>query len=185
MARISSYSTATPISGDLIVGTDITGNVTKNFTVGSIVSTEIPTYITGTTNTVPLFTGTNTIGDSKITQVVFDASTTAVNIGTVPTKGSGSTAWYPVWTDNFQVQGTMTSSGNVSIGTPRELLNQEFDLNLLNSNSKIAFGDNQKTSEPLAPYTLPTLPLLPITIAISVPKCPLVKKVPSLPCSCN
>ena len=68
MAIIYSYPTVTPASGDLIVGTDITGKVTKNFTVGSIVSTEIPTYITGTTNTVPLFTGSNTIGNSIITQ---------------------------------------------------------------------------------------------------------------------
>ena len=68
MAIIYSYPTVTPASGDLIVGTDITGKVTKNFTVGSIVSTEIPTYITGTTNTVPLFTGANNIGNSIITQ---------------------------------------------------------------------------------------------------------------------
>jgi len=68
MAIIYSYPTATPASGDLIVGTDITGKVTKNFTVGSIVSTEIPNHITGTTNTVPLFTGANTIGNSIINQ---------------------------------------------------------------------------------------------------------------------
>ena len=68
MAIIYSYPTVTPESGDLIVGTDITGKVTKNFTVGSIVSTEIPTYITGTTNGVPLFTSANTIGDSIINQ---------------------------------------------------------------------------------------------------------------------
>ena len=78
MAIIYSYPTATPASGDLIVGTDITGKVTKNFTVGSIVSTEIPTYITGTTNTVPLFTGSNTIGDSIIIQ---DSGANGVSIG--------------------------------------------------------------------------------------------------------
>ena len=68
MAIIYSYPTVTPASGDLIVGTDITGKVTKNFTVGSIVSTEIPTYITGTTNSIPLFTSANTIGNSIINQ---------------------------------------------------------------------------------------------------------------------
>jgi hypothetical protein len=57
-----------PESEDLVVGTDITGKVTKNFTVGSIVSNEIPTYITGTTNSVPLFTGAKTIGNCIITQ---------------------------------------------------------------------------------------------------------------------
>ena len=78
MAIIYSYPTVTPESEDLIVGTDITGKVTKNFTVGSIVSTEIPTYITGTTNSVPLFTSANTIGDSIINQ---NASADKVFIG--------------------------------------------------------------------------------------------------------
>ena len=82
MAIIYSYPTVTPASGDLIVGTDITGKVTKNFTVGSIVSTEIPTYITGTTNTIPLFTAANTIGNSIITQ-----NTSKIGIGTA-TPGS-------------------------------------------------------------------------------------------------
>ncbi len=73
MAQISSYPIGSPVTGDLLVGTKtpVEGeafepNKTLNFTVGSIVSTEIPTYITGTTNTVPLFTGVNTIGDSPI-----------------------------------------------------------------------------------------------------------------------
>lgn len=78
MAIIYSYPTVTPASGDLIVGTDITGKVTKNFTVGSIVSTEIPTYIIGTTNSVPLFTSANTIGNSIITQ---DSGANGVGIG--------------------------------------------------------------------------------------------------------
>ena len=34
MAIIYSYPTVTPESEDLIVGTDITGKVTKNFTAG-------------------------------------------------------------------------------------------------------------------------------------------------------
>tara|TARA_R110000824_G_scaffold185827_2_gene366886 strand:- start:2659 stop:3507 length:849 start_codon:yes stop_codon:yes gene_type:complete len=68
MAIIYSYPTATPASGDLIVGTDITGKVTKNFTVGSIVTAGIPNHITGTANTVPIFTASNTIGNSIITQ---------------------------------------------------------------------------------------------------------------------
>jgi len=77
MAIIYSYPTVTPASGDLIVGTDITGKVTKNFTVGSIVTAGIPNHITGTTNTVPLFTGSNTIGNSIITQ-----NTNNIGIGT-------------------------------------------------------------------------------------------------------
>ena len=78
MAIIYTYPVSTPATEDLLIGTDITGKETKNFTVGSIVSTEIPTYITGTTNTVPLFTGTNTIGDSIITQ---DSGANGVSVG--------------------------------------------------------------------------------------------------------
>ena len=143
MAIIYSYPTVTPASGDLIVGTDITGKVTKNFTVGSIISS----HITGTANTVPLFTGSNTIGDSLIKQVTFDASKTAVNVGTIPTKGGG-TATDPYWIDNFQVEGTISSSGNITIGTPRELENQGFDLNILGEEGKIAFGDNNVFGDP-------------------------------------
>lgn len=98
MAIIYSYPTVTPESGDLIVGTDITGKVTKNFTVGSIVSTEIPTYITGITNSIPLFTGANTIGDSIISQNVnadkisisgdFDVSGDVSSIGVISGKVS-------------------------------------------------------------------------------------------------
>jgi hypothetical protein len=68
MAIIYTYPTATPASGDLIVGTDITGKVTKNFTVGSIVTAGIPNHINGNANTVPIFTAANTIGNSIITQ---------------------------------------------------------------------------------------------------------------------
>ncbi len=68
MAIIYSYPTTTPASGDLLIGTDITGNSTQNFTVGSVVTAGISTHITGTANKVPLFTGANVIGDSIITQ---------------------------------------------------------------------------------------------------------------------
>jgi len=159
MAIVYTYPIGTPEAGDLLVGTKtpVEGEAfeprtTLNFTVSSLLSLGI----NGTVGTIPVFTGANTIGNSLIKQVTFDDSKTAVNVGTIPTKGSGSTSYYPVWIDNFQVQGTMTSSGNVSIGTPREIINQQFDLNLLNSNSKIAFGDNHKTGSPSASYTEPT-----------------------------
>ena len=77
MAIIYSYPTSTPASGDLLIGTDITGNSTQNFTVGSVVATGISTHITGTVNKVPLFTGTNVIGDSIVTQ-----SSNKIGIGT-------------------------------------------------------------------------------------------------------
>ena len=79
MAKISSYPTATPASGDLIVGTDITGNVTKNFTVGSIIDlAENPDNVNGTVNTIPVFTAAKAIGDSIITQ---DSGANGVSVG--------------------------------------------------------------------------------------------------------
>jgi hypothetical protein len=69
MAIIYSYPTVTPESGDLIVGTDITGKVTKNFTVGSIIDlAEKPDNVNGTVNTIPVFTDARAIGDSAIKQ---------------------------------------------------------------------------------------------------------------------
>lgn len=69
MAIIYSYPVASAVeAGDLLIGTDITGKQTKNFSVGSIVESGIPSYISGTINTIPVFTGSNTIGDSIITQ---------------------------------------------------------------------------------------------------------------------
>ena len=77
MAIIYSYPTTTPALEDLLIGTDITGNSTQNFTVGSVVTAGISTHITGTANKVPLFTGANVIGDSIITQ-----SSNKIGIGT-------------------------------------------------------------------------------------------------------
>ena len=77
MAIIYSYPTSTPATGDLLIGTDITGEETQNFTVGSVVTAGISTHIAGTANKVPLFTGANIIGDSIITQ-----SSSKIGIGT-------------------------------------------------------------------------------------------------------
>ena len=140
MARISTYPLDTSISReDLLVGTDAEdSNITKNFSVGDL--SDFIGNNGGTTNTVPMFSATGLL-DSKITQVVFDASTTAINVGTIPQKGGGVVG-NPYWVDNFQVQGTLSASGNVAIGTPRQLENQQFDLNILGEEGKIAFGDN-------------------------------------------
>ena len=70
MAIIYSYPVASAVeAGDLLIGTDITGKQTKNFSVGSIVAAGIPAHISGTTNTVPLFTDSNSIGDSQLVQL--------------------------------------------------------------------------------------------------------------------
>ena len=144
MANTASYPIVVPKSGDLLVGTQtftaadpVTDNPTRNFTVASVLGLVGPK---GTAETVPVFKSTG-FGDSKITQVVFDASTTAVNVGTIPTKGGG-VADDPFYIDSFQVEGTMSVSAKVAIGTPRKLQNQGFDLNILGQQGKIAFGDN-------------------------------------------
>lgn len=93
MAIIYSYPVASAVeAGDLLIGTDITGKQTKNFSIGSIVAAGIPAHISGTTNTVPLFTGSNTIGDSIITQ-----SASKIGIGTSGTSPA----------DKLHVQGTV------------------------------------------------------------------------------
>ena len=146
MARISTYGLDTSISReDLLIGTDAEdNNITKNFSVGDL--SDFIGNFGGTTNTVPMFSDTGLL-DSKITQVVFDASTTAINVGTIPTKGGG-TPEDPYWIDNLQVEGTLSASGNVAIGTPRKLENQGFDLNILGEEGKIAFGDNNIFGDP-------------------------------------
>ena len=79
MAIIYSYPTVTPESEDLIIGTDITGKVTKNFTVGSIIDlVENPENVNGTVNTIPVFTTDRAIGDSIITQ---DSGANGVSVG--------------------------------------------------------------------------------------------------------
>ncbi len=148
MARISTYPLDTSISReDLLVGTDAEdSNITKNFSVG-----DLSDFIgsSGTTNTVPVFSATGLL-DSKITQVVFDASEDAINVGTIPQKGGG-VADNPYWIDNFQVEGTLSVSEKVAIGAPRRLENQGFDLNILGEEGKIAFGDNNIFGDPAIP----------------------------------
>ena len=77
MADISTYRVVAPKASDIVLGTQtykatdpnpIVGNPTVNFTVSSLLSTGISSYINGTVNTIPMFTGTSVIGDSIITQ---------------------------------------------------------------------------------------------------------------------
>ena len=68
MAIIYSYPVASAVeAGDLLIGTDITGKQTKNFTLQSIIDL-VPAEVNGTVGTIPVFTGLNSIGDSIITQ---------------------------------------------------------------------------------------------------------------------
>jgi len=100
MSNISSYPVITPKGGDLIVGsetydanasTPIKGNPTRNFSVSSVVSTQIPSYVIGTTNKIPVFTGSNKIQDSIMTETAAGGSFTGKYISISAAGGGLST----------------------------------------------------------------------------------------------
>ncbi len=100
MSNISSYPIITPKGGDLIVGsetydanasTPIKGNPTRNFSVSSVVSTQIPSYVIGTTNKIPVFTGSNKIQDSIMTETAAGGSFTGKYISISAAGGGLST----------------------------------------------------------------------------------------------
>jgi len=76
MARIPTYSTDTNISAsDKLLGTDAdNANATKNFTVGELKAC-VTANVAGTVNTIPIFTGTGTLGDSQLS---FDGNNSLV-----------------------------------------------------------------------------------------------------------
>ena len=126
MAIIYSYPTSTPASGDLLIGTNITGKETKNFTIDSVVTAGISTHIAGTANKVPLFTGANVIGDSIITQ-----SSSKIGIGT-------ATPGY-----KLSVDGDISLLGggeNYGIMSP------------ISQGMQIAVGDGASVSSPLVTF---------------------------------
>jgi len=100
MSNIASYPIITPKGGDLIVGsetydataaTPIKGNPTRNFSVSSVVSTQIPSYVIGTTNKIPVFTGSNKIQDSIMTETAAGGSFTGKYISVTAAGGGLST----------------------------------------------------------------------------------------------
>ena len=132
MAIIYSYPTSTPAAGDLLIGTDITGQETQNFTVGSVVTAGISTHITGTANKVPLFTGANIIGDSIVTQ----SSNGNIGIGTA-TPGSKLevNGEIDAGGDGYLINGygwATESSGVLTLG---DWVGQEFSTRIMDNNS--------------------------------------------------
>ena len=90
MAKISTYALSSPVSlGDKLIGTDVY-DVTKNFTLGSIVAL---TGITGTANTIPMFSATG-FKDSPIYTVPGSEGITVGNKITVPKINFGYNAYY-------------------------------------------------------------------------------------------
>jgi len=100
MSNIASYPIITPKGGDLIVGSEtydatlanpVKGNPTRNFSVSSVVSTQIPSYVVGTTNKIPVFTGSNKIQDSIMTETAAGGSFTGKYISISAAGGGLST----------------------------------------------------------------------------------------------
>ena len=90
MAKISTYLISSPVSlGDKLIGTDAY-DVTKNFTLGSIVAL---TGTTGTANTIPMFSTTG-FKDSPIYTVPGSEGITVRNKITVPKINFGYNAYY-------------------------------------------------------------------------------------------
>jgi len=135
MADISTYRVVTPKASDIVLGTQtykatdpnpIIGNPTVNFTVSSLLSSGISSYINGTVNTIPIFTSTNVIGDSIITQ---NASKIGIDV-TVPSY-------------KLSVQGDISLVGggeNYGILSP------------ISQGMQIAVGDGASVSTPLATF---------------------------------
>ena len=97
MSNIASYPLITPKGGDLLVGSEtydinlanpVKGNPTRNFSVSSVVSTQIPSYVIGTTNKIPVFTSANKIQDSIMTETAAGGSFTGKYIS-ITDAGSG------------------------------------------------------------------------------------------------
>ena len=135
MADISTYRVVTPKASDIVLGTQtykatdpnpIIGNPTVNFTVSSLLSSGISSYINGTVNTIPMFTSTNIIGDSIITQ---NTSKIGIDV-TVPSY-------------KLSVQGDISLVGggeNYGILSP------------ISQGMQIAVGDGASVSTPLATF---------------------------------
>ena len=123
MAIINSYPTsASPTKSDLLIGTDVstTPPSTKSFTIqslGSLLNPTAPATGTGTANTVPLWTGVNTLGDSLL---VYNPGsnkfTTTAAFGTTNAAGISTTDLEASANVNFGTASVVSMFGNVTIG---------------------------------------------------------------------
>ena len=121
MANISTYPIITPKSGDLIIGSETydatdpnptVGNPTRNFTVGSVLSSQMPNYITGTINKIPVFTTANAVVDSIITQVAGTAISISGNLNVDDVNCNNVSAI------NITAEGTTTLESNIIAALP-------------------------------------------------------------------
>lgn len=87
MPKISTYTTVTPQGDDKIIVTQTSGtpsDVTKNVTVDGL-KTFVNANVSGTVNTIPIFTGAGTLGDSQLS---FDGNNALVVAGSTKFRGN-------------------------------------------------------------------------------------------------
>ena len=166
MSNIASYPLITPKGGDLIIGSEtydatlanpVKGNPTRNFSVSSVVSTQIPSYIVGTTNKIPVFTGSNKIQDSIMTETAAGGSFTGKYISISAAGGGLSTQKLEVnkalidgagstGTDGFLLSST-TVGGDKEVAwfNPSSIGTLIGDLNFNSLNPKITLGNGTTT----------------------------------------
>tara|TARA_R110000796_G_scaffold18967_1_gene57098 strand:+ start:87 stop:1466 length:1380 start_codon:yes stop_codon:yes gene_type:complete len=108
MPKISTYTTVTPQGDDKIIVTQTSGtpsNVTKNVTVDGL-KTFVNANVSGTVNTIPIFTGAGTLGDSQLS---FDGNNSFVVAASTKFKGT----WIET-TAALALNGTPGSTGQVA-----------------------------------------------------------------------
>ena len=87
MPKISTYTTVTPQGDDKIIVTQTSGtpsDVTKNVTVDGL-KTFVNANVSGTVNTIPIFTGAGTLGDSQLS---FDGNNSFVVAASTKFRGN-------------------------------------------------------------------------------------------------
>jgi hypothetical protein len=154
MARISSYPKDSTIQDkDAWIGTESTNRVTRNFTAEDVASYVITSTSavtgSGTLNTIPIFTGPTTIGDSFMT---YDPASQFFNIskrlqidGDLSVSGRGSFNG-----DYLRVNCPLQDSNNLS-GTAGQVLSS--------TGTGVAWTDNTATGTVTGTGTTNTLPI--------------------------
>tara|TARA_R110002124_G_scaffold237997_1_gene403253 strand:+ start:1211 stop:2209 length:999 start_codon:yes stop_codon:yes gene_type:complete len=125
MPKISTYTTVTPQGDDKIIVTQTSGtpsDVTKNVTVDGL-KTFVNANVSGTVNTIPIFTGTGTLGDSQLS---FDGNNALVVAGSTKLRGN----WIET-TGALALNGTPGLTGQVatSSGSIAEWVTPPFTAN--------------------------------------------------------
>lgn len=125
MPKISTYTTVTPQGDDKIIVTQTSGtpsDVTKNVTVDGL-KTFVNANVSGTVNTIPIFTGAGTLGDSQLS---FDGNNALVVAGSTKLRGN----WIET-TGALALNGTPGLTGQVatSSGSIAEWVTPPFTAN--------------------------------------------------------